>query len=141
LGNSRKKTFVPDLIYVKNPKSPINLIFPTIRKFFYVYFIYENSKWECFFRRIKKPSRWFYSVREVPPDPQRSKTIVMFFNPSLIWRSLLVLVTLVAMVSPCCIGSRESKAPVGKGQAAHMESVDTRQEEDQSAKGVQEGYD
>ena len=65
----------------------------------------------------------------------------MFFNPSLIWRSLLVLVTLVAMVSPCCIGSRESKTPVGKGQAAHMESVDARQEEDQSAKGVQEGYD
>jgi len=63
----------------------------------------------------------------------------MFFNPSLIWRSLLVLVTLVAMVSPCCIGSRESKTPVGKGQAAHMESV--AQEEDQSAKGVQEGYD
>jgi len=29
---------------------------------------------------------------------------------------------------------------VGKGQAAHVESVEARQEEDEGAKGVQEGH-
>ena len=54
-----------------------------------------------------------------------------------------MLVTLVVMASPCCIGSSESSTPVGrvgKGQAAHMESVETGQEEDESAKGVKEGH-
>ena len=57
--------------------------------------------------------------------------------------SLLALVTLVVMVSPCCIGSSESRTPVGrvgKGQAAHMEFVEAGQEEDESAKGVQEAH-
>ena len=59
------------------------------------------------------------------------------------WRSLLVLVTLMVMVSPCSIASTDSWTPierVGKGQAAHMEFVEAGQEEDESTKGVQEGH-
>ena len=45
----------------------------------------------------------------------------------------------MVMVSPCS----ESWTPigrVGKGQAAHMESVEAGQEEDEGAEGVQEGH-
>jgi len=52
----------------------------------------------------------------------------------------LVLVTLVVMVSPRCIGSADSWAPVGKGQAAHMEPVKAGQEEEEGTEGVEEGH-
>ena len=39
---------------------------------------------------------------------QSLKIGMFFFAGRFIWRSLLVLVTLVVMVSPCCIGSSES---------------------------------
>ena len=68
---------------------------------------------------------------------------MIFLEWNVSWRSLLVLVTLMVMMSPCSIASSESWTPIcrdGKGQAAHMEFVEAGQEEDESAEGVQEGH-
>ena len=49
----------------------------------------------------------------------------------------------MVMASPCSVASTDSWTPierVGKGQAAHMESVEAGQEEDEGAEGVQEGH-
>ena len=57
--------------------------------------------------------------------------------------SLLVLVNLVVMMGPSCIGSVESWAPIGrigKGQAAHTEPVEAGQEEEEGAEGVEQGH-
>jgi len=75
---------------------------------------------------------------------QEKKTLkirMLCLGGRVIWRSLLVLVTLVVMVSPSCIGSSESPVGrIGKGQVAHVQSVEAGQEEDESAEGVQEGH-
>merc|ERR1712110_546955 len=72
---------------------------------------------------------------------QNLKIGMLCLGGRVIWRSLLVLVTLVVMVSPSCIGSSESPVGrIGKGQVALVQSVEAGQEEDESAEGVQEGH-
>ena len=73
-------------------------------------------------------------------NKQNLKIGMFFLGGRVIWRSLLVLVTLVVMVSPSRIGSSES--PVGRsGKGQAMEPVEAGKEEDEGAEGVEEGDD
>ena len=72
-------------------------------------------------------------------NKQNLKIGIFFLGGRVIWRSLLVLVTLVVMVSPGQIGSSDS--PVGRsGKGQAMEPVEAGQEEDKGAEGVQERH-